>query len=804
MKWFRRNNTGALNFNGNFKGKPRLITRIKVKAKENRGGAVVVGLAFGAAFAATTAGVLIAMGVNLLIAGALSVLSSMLMKKPESPSVLNSMGMNGHLINTKNAGEPVKIVYGTCREGCNWVFAGTVGPYQDNLYAVTTFGEGVINGWAPAIDTVTTFEGSGINDLTTGGTLAIAPAGTWGQFVVKIDGVANPNTFTWSDDAGYTWDAAGVVITGAAQALSTGVTIKFDAVNGHTLGDAWSFYVADYGLYCGDRLYCYYVQKGKLGVAGYGGNNALGGNTVNATLKAAFPLWDDGMIYTAYILWGLVYDQETWKSIPDLSAVVEGVLLSDPVNLGNPKTFSANPAWVVYDLMTNTRYGMGIPAADIDATSFGDIATWCTANSYTFNGIIGAEGRRSALDVLEDVLLNFRGYLIWTEGKYYLHTYSDDASVMALTVDDIEEAPESFSIHIPGIPDVPNKVKTVFINAAKDYTSDWQGFEDPTQTTADGEERVKEVPLNGTTNAQQAANLAKYYYYRAKYSKTVSLLAHPRCMALEPGDMVTITHEFTGWSATKFRVKSVGMPQEGLIPLVLVEEDSTMYADDADVADTTPWRPPHPTYNLAAPTNPNDETGEDTTTFNRDDAYLELRVDDMGAFTHTFEYKESAGSSWRTAGIKRGYGSATTGATTLTVDAGLTLSRAAGDFVDDGFRVGQQITISGFTNTANNTTKIISAVTTTLITVTSTTGLVAEAGGGDESITGTITVRAGGLPTGTAYVWRARTHVSESDLFSPWLAEQAITTWARTTALDISGATLTASPHGRTILLRWS
>jgi hypothetical protein len=73
-----------------------------------------------------------------------------------------------------------------------------------------------------------------------------------------------------------------------------------------------------------------------------------------------------------------------------------------------------------------------------------------------------------------------------------------------------------------------------------------------------------------------------------------------------------------------------------------------------------------------------------------------------------------------------------TGATTLSVNGSLQFTRASGSFITDGFRPGMTIVTTGFTNAGNNTTKVISSLTDTTITVTSTTGLVTESGTGDE------------------------------------------------------------------------
>lgn len=82
------------------------------------------------------------------------------------------------------------------------------------------------------------FTGSGLNDMTNGGNFT----GTVDrQFVVEIDGTGTPDTFKWSKDGGATYEATLVPITGSDQTLAEGITIKFEATTGHTLGDKWEF-----------------------------------------------------------------------------------------------------------------------------------------------------------------------------------------------------------------------------------------------------------------------------------------------------------------------------------------------------------------------------------------------------------------------------------------------------------------------------------------------------------------------------------------------------------------------------------
>jgi len=65
-----------------------------------------------------------------------------------------------------------------------------------------------------------------------------------------------------------------------------------------------------------------------------------------------------------------------------------------------------------------------------------------------------------------------------------------------------------------------------------------------------------------------------------------------------------------------------------------------------------------------------------------------------------------------------------------------TYTRTAGNFLTDLFKPNQNFISSGFANAGNNTNKIISTVTATVITVTDNTGLVNESGDADERIRG--------------------------------------------------------------------
>jgi len=85
-------------------------------------------------------------------------------------------------------------------------------------------------------------------------------------------------------------------------------------------------------------------------------------------------------------------------------------------------------------------------------------------------------------------------------------------------------------------------------------------------------------------------------------------------------------------------------------------------------------------------------------------------------------------------------------ATTLSVNASLQVLDSGNGFLTAGLVPGNKISMAGWTNGGNNTTKIISAVTSGAITVTDTSGLVEETAGN------LVTIQADDeLPTGNGY-----------------------------------------------------
>ena len=311
------------------------------------------------------------------------------------------------------------------------------------LNIVVTWGEGEIEGLAPAIDFTPLFAGSGPNDIHTGGDF-VYPGYTPPEktevvyytpaihYRVQIDGAGTPNTFKWSDDGGTTWDATGVPITGLARTLNNGVTVRFDSNRPH-VGRLLGFLAGD-GLFIGERLLYYYKRYGgSVDLAYHSMHYGTADQVPDSALQDEIKEWNEAMRYTAYSYIQLIYNTDAWRSIPDFTAVIRGRKLYDPRD--GSTIFSRNPALVWLDWLSNGRYGLGVPISMIDLQSVKDVATWCDDHDFYFDGVI--TDRKAFIDNFEDIMINFRAFTVYSEGIYYLRVFTDDVAVMTLDENDV-------------------------------------------------------------------------------------------------------------------------------------------------------------------------------------------------------------------------------------------------------------------------------------------------------------------------------------------------------------------------------
>ncbi len=146
------------------------------------------------------------------------------------------------------------------------------------------------------------------------------------------------------------------------------------------------------------------------------------------------------LMYPDTALIAIAVDSELFGNrVPKRSYHVKGLKVQIPSNY-NPLTrvytgfwdgtfttaWTNNPAWVLYDLLTNDRYGLGdvITAAQVDKFALYSVSQYCDElvdngfggqePRFVFNGVIN--DRREAFEVINAIVSSFRGMAFWSAG----------------------------------------------------------------------------------------------------------------------------------------------------------------------------------------------------------------------------------------------------------------------------------------------------------------------------------------------------------------------------------------------------
>jgi hypothetical protein len=308
----------------------------------------------------------------------------------------------------------------------------------------------------------------------------------------------------------------------------------------------------------------------------------------------------------AYIAFRLEWDQDKFGGIPNIQAVVEGkkVVAYNSSSQAQTAAFSTNPAWCLLDYLTNTRYGKGIPIADIDIPSFYTASTIATTqiepysggsniNLFDCNAVLDTS--KKILDNVKILVKGMRGFLPYTQGQYKLIIETTGSAAITLTTDTIigglkvqsQRKNENF-----------NRVSASFINPSANYQADTIVFPEAdsdhqTLKTADGgflQEGTIDLPT--ITSPYQALEFAEIVLNRSRNNLAVDLTANYEALDLAIGDIVNLTHPITGFSAKPFRVNGISLNSNFTVGLSLTEHQDSWYtytakSEVADIPNTT-------------------------------------------------------------------------------------------------------------------------------------------------------------------------------------------------------------------------
>lgn len=201
-----------------------------------------------------------------------------------------------------------------------------------------------------------------------------------------------------------------------------------------------------------------------------------------------------------------------------------------------------NPALIIKDLLTNTRYGAGIAEEYLDIDSFAEIAQYCEDEEIfvSFN----IKEQKPVMDWIDTICSHFSGFLSMSGGKIRLHCFREQTAAFALTqanlVVENEETPP-VTISKRPYSETYNRVEVVYLDRSQNYASSVALAQDEVDQRISGKIRKKTYNMEGVFNSDLAQRLAyrllaENLYRFSRYSFTVGYSS----MLLEVGDVGTL------------------------------------------------------------------------------------------------------------------------------------------------------------------------------------------------------------------------------------------------------------------------
>lgn len=328
-----------------------------------------------------------------------------------------------------------------------------------------------------------------------------------------------------------------------------------------------------------------------------------------------------------------------YKGIPTITAEVMGRLIYDPRD--GEFRYSANPALVIRDYLTNQHYGFAYLESSIDDESVILAANYLDAISVECHAVVDTS--RNLDDNLALMLGSCRGMLIYSLGSYVLKIDKPEISSFIFNE---ENMLGNLGIGFFNSSSRINKAKVTWINPAYTYEPDVLPIDIPIFEIEDGGQvNLNEIDLPFTTSIDTAFRIGLTEIKQSRIDvPSLEFTTFESALALTVGDVVTIDNPAISPDPMLMRVAQLTVNQDHTIDIAAVGYDDDAYgigptpdvpvSGDSTIPDSLTVSPP---TNL---------TFEESTFGVLGTGILswDLNVDDN--FTYQISYKERGIDFW--------------------------------------------------------------------------------------------------------------------------------------------------------------
>ena len=265
---------------------------------------------------------------------------------------------------------------------------------------------------------------------------------------------------------------------------------------------------------------------------------------------------------------------------------------------GYTERYSTNPAEILLDYLRNPRYGKGLVNTDIDWDSFYVAAQKCNQEIPYTSGVVGpiltmnivVDTNQTLFASVKNILVNFRAYLPYVQGKYKLKiedagnatnilsgaadiaaVFNRDSIVGEITYTGIERTAKYNQVVVTYVdPDQKFSTQQVVYPESEAERQVYIGFDG-------GRENKSEITMSGITNQQIARDFARLIFNKSRFQESCSLTVSAEGFNLEPGDNIYINSNILNFGTVPWRVVSSKLTNNYTFELGCVRNPDFIY-----------------------------------------------------------------------------------------------------------------------------------------------------------------------------------------------------------------------------------
>lgn len=258
-----------------------------------------------------------------------------------------------------------------------------------------------------------------------------------------------------------------------------------------------------------------------------------------------------------------------------------------------------NPANVIYEILTDSEWGLGYPTAAIDTSNFATVASTLATENNGFSFVL--DKAMEAPDLLSELERQIDGVVRVNRvtGKWEIKLARPDY--------DIDTVPQITDDEVRSVDhftrgewtETTNEIRVIFSDRANDYKSKPALAQDAANIEIQGRVVPARMEFPGVKDADLANEIAWRVLRTLSYPLARARLKVDRTFyALNRGDVIAWTNEERGITKMGMRIQKIdyGTIQEGTIELELVEDVFRSDAASFAAPGSTKWT--HPAADL--------------------------------------------------------------------------------------------------------------------------------------------------------------------------------------------------------------